>query len=143
MNIRIAQTVCVPWSQAIAMVITTPETVHREKNGPRKINTTRDHASPICTPHVILVDCVVHPTAALLHPKTSPLLLGQHPRLGQTLRQILGEDNMPAHAGQDANKNSLMRKTSQSIARFVCVRVDMHRMVDTRPGCHGWTTIEQ
>lgn len=41
------------------------------------------------------VNGVVHPAAALLYAQPSPLLLAQHPRLGQPLRQIFWEDHVP------------------------------------------------
>lgn len=41
------------------------------------------------------VDGVVHPTAALLYTKASPLLLREHPGLGQALSEILREDHVP------------------------------------------------
>lgn len=41
------------------------------------------------------VDGVVHPAAALLDPEASPLLLRQHPGLGQTFGQILRQDDVP------------------------------------------------
>lgn len=44
----------------------------------------------------------MHPATALLHSKTSPFLLGQHSRLGQTLRQILRQNHVPVRKAKAA-----------------------------------------
>ena len=85
---------------------------------------------------------VMHPPAALLHTDTTPLYFGQKPATRERLRELLGEDDVPASAKKFSRLAAAERRAAAHLYSCVSSRYFSEYSMREAMSCVGMCSRE-